>query len=58
MAARSAAIKYSRALQAEQEAEKPPKPQKIDLYDAAAIKHKLDSTAADVSLFVKLTRIY
>lgn len=25
-----------------------PKPQKIDLYDAASVKHKLDSTAAEV----------
>ncbi|GBF93955.1 signal peptidase complex subunit 2-like [Raphidocelis subcapitata] len=46
--ARAAAIKFKRE-QLEAEAP-PPKPQKIDLNDAAAVKHKLDSTAAEVVL--------
>lgn len=29
--------------------EKPEKPEKINLYDGGALKHKLDSTASDVS---------
>jgi hypothetical protein len=46
MSARAAAIKYKRS---EAVGEVPePKPHKIDLNDAAGVKHKLDSTAAEV----------
>jgi hypothetical protein len=48
MAARAAAIKAAR--RASQEESEEPKPQKIDLHDAGAVKHRLDSAAAEVIL--------